>query len=337
MVTALLYKIAQLFIFMIIGFIFVKCKIIKSDDSMVLSKMSVYLLIPAGIINSFDFDMTNDVASGFALALTASIIIHIIYFLLDKLYFKLGGKSAIERTSVMVPNAANLIIPIVSFVLGDEWVVYSTAFVSVQLLFFWSYCIKVFEPGEKFNFKKVIFNANTIAIIIGVILMVSPLSLPSIVKDVASVFSTMLGPVGMFVIGVFAATLDYKKVLGDKKLYVVVILRMVIYPIITLITVKLLSLLPVNNAEKILLITFLSTITPTATLIMQYSQIKGENTEFATAINIMTTLICIITMPIFVAFYNFDIKTCGCLQRQPHFNAFALIISCCFRKIRSSF
>ena len=37
----LLTKILQLFVFMILGFLLVKFKVVKSDDSMVLSKISL--------------------------------------------------------------------------------------------------------------------------------------------------------------------------------------------------------------------------------------------------------------------------------------------------------
>ena len=47
MISFLLFnKILQLAIIMIFGFLLVKLKVIKSSDSTVLSKISLYLLIP---------------------------------------------------------------------------------------------------------------------------------------------------------------------------------------------------------------------------------------------------------------------------------------------------
>ena len=40
---------------------------------------------------------------------------------------------AVEKASMIYSNAGNLIIPIVTAVLGKEWVIYSSAFLSVQL------------------------------------------------------------------------------------------------------------------------------------------------------------------------------------------------------------
>ena len=41
------YKILQLFLIMALGFIFVKTRLMKSEDIVVLSKLSLYLFMPA--------------------------------------------------------------------------------------------------------------------------------------------------------------------------------------------------------------------------------------------------------------------------------------------------
>ena len=77
----------------------------------------------------------------------------------------------------MYSNAGNLIIPIVSFVLGEEWVVFSTAFLTVQLFFLWSHGVRLFSSDESFRIKKVVCNVNIIAIILGIIMMLANISL----------------------------------------------------------------------------------------------------------------------------------------------------------------
>lgn len=306
MITELLiYKILQLFIMMIIGYTIAKCKIVNPGDSLILSKISLYLLMPSAIINAFDFERSDGLLNSLMFAFLAAIVVHIILLLLDLLYGKFIDKSPVERASAMYSNAGNLIIPIVSFVLGDEWVIFSTAFLTVQLAFLWSHGVRLFSKGEKFSLKKVLFNVNIIAIVIGIVLMLTGLRLPTFVKDITSSFGGMLGPVAMLIAGIVAAKIDLKKVLSDKRIYRVIATRMVIYPIIILGVLKLLALCPVENADKILLISFLASITPSASTVMQFAQIHDEDAEYATAINILTTILCILTMPLFVMLFNF--------------------------------
>jgi len=56
----LAFKIAQLFVIMILGFVLAKTKIVRKDDSTVLSKLCLYLLMPAIIISSFNLKITAD-------------------------------------------------------------------------------------------------------------------------------------------------------------------------------------------------------------------------------------------------------------------------------------
>ena len=67
---------------------------------------------------------------------------------------------------------------------------------------------------------------------------------------------------------------------------------------------KLLSLLPVIDGDKILLVSYLASIAPSASIVVQFSQINDSDTEYATAINLISTLACILTMPLFVMLFT---------------------------------
>ena len=303
MAAALLYKILQLFVFMIIGFVLAKLNVVKNSDSGVLSKLSLYLFMPSAIINAFDFELTGEMVSGLLLAFGSALLIHIVLFGLDFVYARFVGENAVERASVMYPNAGNLIIPIVLSVLGNEWVVYSTAYLSIQLMFVWSHGVKLYSGG-KIQLKKILLNVNIIAILLGLCLMLLDMRIPAFAKDITSSLGAMVGPVGMLIAGILAADIDCKNTLKNKRLYIVVVLRMLIYPIITLALVKLLACIPVANSSHILLISFLASITPSAATVMQLAKIYEKDADFAAAVNIATTIVCIVTMPLWVAIYN---------------------------------
>lgn len=302
MVTALLIKILQLFVAMVFGFVLVKAKVLKTEDSNVLSKISLYLLMPAAIINAFNVKLTPEISGGIALAFVSALVIHIIFLILDFLFKRMGRASGVERASVTYPNAANLIIPIVSYVLGDEWVVYTCAFISVQLFLLWTHGIKLFAGN--LNFKKILLNVNLITIFIGAVMMLCRFELPEFVDGITSSFGGMLGNIGMVIAGMMAAQVDYKRMLLKKRLYLVTALRMLIYPCITLGAVKCVALFTtLPNAEGVLLVSYLASITPSAATVMQLAKIHDTEPDYAVAINIVTTLLCVATMPLFVHLY----------------------------------
>ena len=45
----------------------------------------------------------------------------------------------VEATSIYYSNSGNLIVPLVTFILGKEWVLYGCVFMSVQLVFLWTH------------------------------------------------------------------------------------------------------------------------------------------------------------------------------------------------------
>lgn len=300
----LFYKIVQLFAVMFLGFALVKFKVLKGSNSMVLSKIALYLLMPAVLINSFDVELDAGVKRGLILAFSAAIIIHIVLLIIDMLYKKLANPEGAERASVIYSNAANLIIPIVGYILGDEWVIYSCAFVSVQIICIWTHGIRLFESSSKINVRKIIFNPNIIATVAGLILMIFGLRLPGLVKEVSSSLGSMVGNVGMLIAGMLMADVDFKKVFSSKRVYIAVAMRMIVCPFIALMILKgIRMVVDIPHAEKILLISFLSSMTPSASMVTQLAQVHNSGEELAVSINIFSTLVCIITMPIFVMLY----------------------------------
>ncbi|RAS80746.1 AEC family transporter [Priestia endophytica] len=300
----LMNKILQLFLIMILGYIIVKVKIVKAEESVVLSKISLYLVMPCVIINAFQVDFKKDIQQGLLLAFVAAIIIHVLLIGFGYVSGRLFSFDEIDITSIIYSNAGNLIIPIVTSVLGNEWVIYSSAFVSVQLIFLWTHCKLMFSKEKNPDIRKILLNVNMIAILFGMTSMIVGIKFPVVINETISSIGNMIGPIGMLITGMLVAGMNLKRIFSSEKVYKIAFLRMIFCPAIILMLIKLMH--PdtlVHNGAEILLITFLATATPTASTVTQFAQIYNKNAEYAGAINIMTTILCIVTMPIFVFLY----------------------------------
>ena len=53
-----------------------------------------------------------------------------------------------------------------------------------------------------------------------------------------------------------------------------------------------------------LLIVLMASSTPTAGMITQMSQVYGQDADYASAINVVSTLMCVFTLPVVVALYQ---------------------------------
>ena len=300
----LLYKIIQLFLIMILGFVLVKVKLVKSEDSIVLSKLSLYLFMPAVIIDAFDVEMTNDIISGLITAFFTAVLIHIGLFALDCVLKKYFKSTSVERASIMYSNAGNLIVPLVTYILGEEWLIYSSAYLIVQLVFLWTHGVRLFS-NKKISAKNILLNVNMLAVLLGFVIMILRLRLPVFIGEITSSLGAMLAPSGMIIAGMLAASVDFKKMLKIKRLYFVMIARLVICPVIIVFLLKGISLIVrIPDIDTVMLISYLASITPAASTIMQFSQIYGKDSYYATAINAVTTIACVITMPLLIMFFD---------------------------------
>ena len=60
----------------------------------------------------------------------------------------------------------------------------------------------------------------------------------------------------------------------------------------------------IQDGKSIILIPFLASCAPAASLVTQFAQLYDNDAKYASAINIITTLFTIVTMPVMVFFYE---------------------------------
>lgn len=306
MISLLLVKqITELFLVMFMGFILVKAGLLKAEESKTLSAVALYLIMPCVIINAFQIKYTESIRNGLILAFAAAVLIHIVLLILVKMLGRIFNLDAVEKASMIYSNAGNLIIPIVTSILGKEWVIYSSAFISVQLFLLWTHGKMMLCEEEKVDLKKILLNINMITIFLGILFFITKFQLPDIIVKTMESVSAMLGPISMIIMGMLIGNMSFKQVFAYKRIYIVTFLKMIVCPFIILLLLKyggMANLL--SNGKVILLISLLATITPSASAVTQMAQIYGKNEEYASVINAITTIICIITMPIMVWLYQ---------------------------------
>ena len=203
------------------GYVVVKAHILSAGESMILSKLSLYLIMPCVILNAFQVELTDEITAkvGLILAFIAAILIHIVLIGIGGLCGRVFHANVVEKASIVYSNAGNLIIPIVTSVLGPEWVIYSSAFWSVQLIFIWSHGVGLFSSGQKFHFKKILLNANMISIFVGMLMLICRIKLPPVISEVTSSVGSMIGPISMIIAGMLIANMDFKQVFFSQRIY----------------------------------------------------------------------------------------------------------------------
>lgn len=304
----LMNQIIQLFIMIFMGFIIVKAKLLKAEDSKILSVIVLYLVIPCVIINAFQVDYTPQTVKGFLIALAGSVMTQVILLIVVSILGRVFHLNEVEVASIYYSNSGNLIVPIVTFILGKEWVLYGCVFMSVQLVFIWTHCKKIISRESTYDWRKIVLNINMISIAIGIILFLTRIHLPAIINNTLSTVGSMIGPASMIVTGMLFAGMDFKQIFANKRVYFVSFFRLIIVPVIALFLIKCSQLSTFSsNGNKLMMIVFLAIITPSASTVTQMCQVYGNDSQYASAINVVTTLLAIVTMPLMVMLFQIAI------------------------------
>ena len=298
-------EIIKLFVIMFMGYAVVKAGLMKSSESKSVSVIMVYLVIPCVILNAFQVEYTPDVQKGLLLACAAAVAVHILFLLLTTILKKPLYLDVIERATIIYSNAGILVIPLVQELLGQDYVIYSSAYIAVQLILIWTHCKNMLCEEDKLEWKKVLLNVNIISIIVGVVLFIFRIQLPSGAQDVLNMMNNMIGPLGMLLAGMVIAEVPLKTVFTRKRSYLSAALRLFIYPVFVLGLMKVIqTFASIQDSKQILLTVYLASITPACATVTSMAQLYDKDAAYSSSLYVLTTLLSIATMPVMVGLFE---------------------------------
>ena len=308
MIALLLTKqILSMYIFLAIGFWLVRRGILKQEDGKILAIVNLNILLPCTIINAFRIEYSSEIRNNFLLSFLVSFLVHAVMFVLSGLLEKIFHLTVIENASLFYTNCGNLIIPIVAGVLGEDMVIYASSYLCVQMLWLWTYGhnrIKGVRALRLGGFLQALKNINFLAVLAGMVLFFARIPLPEPVDLALMNGSRAIPSISMVQIGIVLAGVDFGKALTSGRLYLIVVLRMIVIPLLCLAFLELCPFAAYTPAGKgLFLPIFMAASAPAAVIVSQLAQLHGQDAEHAGMINAVTTLACVVTMPLLAALY----------------------------------
>lgn len=305
MAVLLFNKLLSLFVIIALGFAAVRSGLIRPDETRSISMLSLYIVCPFAIINAFQVEPTAEIIGALLLAVAFAVVTHIVFIALMRLLKKPLKLTDIERASVIYSNAGILTIPLVTAMLGSEWVIYTCAYNVVQITLQWTH-LRTLISGEKhMDVKKILLNPNMIAVFLGTVIFFTGFRFPAPVEDAIDSIAVMIGPVGMLITGLMIGGMSLKQVFSFRRAWLTVFLRLLAMPLLMVLIAKTGIASLVEGGETVLMISLLAVSGPVGATVMQMAQIYNDRdtAEYAGAINVISMLLCVITMPVINAIY----------------------------------
>lgn len=303
----LLGRIATLLIMILMGFISVKTGRLKSEDSRVLSNLSFEWIIPCSLISAFQTEYAADKAASFLFACGAAAFSILLYMLAARLLRRPLKLNCAEEGSMIFSNSAGVGAPLCAGVFGSGSLFFVAAHMGLQNLAIMLTLPLMMNRGAKADLKKLLLNRNIISIVIGLGLFFSGIKLPEVLSSAISTVGGMLSPVSMFMIGMLVGTADFKAILRDKRTYFVTFARLLAFPLLYTVLVRISGICgTVFYARDVCKYILVASSAPCAALVMQMSSLYRPEKEAQEAgtLNIASSLLCVVTMPLVLALYE---------------------------------
>ncbi|NLK95238.1 MAG: AEC family transporter [Clostridiales bacterium] len=297
----ILNQIVIMFILILLGIVCYKFKIISDKDNKALSSLLLLVINSAVIISAFQMEFSEELFYGLKLSFLFSFIVFIISILVvnllihDKNKVKLG----IERFSAIYSNCGFMGIPLVYSIYGKEGIFYLSAFSAVFNLFVWTHGVVIMRG--KFSFKLFLESMKSPAIIstiVGILLFLTKISLPSILMKAVDYVGSCNTPLAMIVAGVTIAQTNIIKSLKNPKVYLVCLLKLIVLPTIIII---ILAQFPINKIIKGVIV--LATACPTATTGVLFAICYDKDPDYASQLFAISTALSMMTIP-FITYLN---------------------------------
>lgn len=289
-----------------LGFIVRKKNILNEHTNEVLSQLVLFITLPALILSSLDISFSADIVKDFLWLISMSMYILVLSCILAKWMKKravLEQKQKNVYEGLIIFGNQGFIGFAVSFILlGEQGIIYLTIFNLCYLILIWTYGVFLFSKSKHtFNWKEIFWNPGILSTFIGIILFLFPFHLPVMISRGLESLGKMTIPLSMLLIGSLIAKVNNKELylmIKNSYLWKMALARLLFIPFL------LLPFAFLTVPFSLLIIAILVSGMPAAPTITLFSQKYGGDTLFASLGVLITTLLCIFTIPLLYFILN---------------------------------
>ena len=263
-----------MFLLMLVGHLLYRRRIIDSQGSQQLSSLLLNIVTPAVLITSFQRPFAPGEAKMLATAFFFALLSYVPAILLARLLY---GRSPAPyakdaQMCLIFSNNGFMALPLLEALLGSTGVFLGSAGIVTGTVIAWTYGARMLSGESRVNFKKILLNPGTLALIGGLLLFCSPWKL-----------------------GIYLSQSHVLACLKDKTVYLLSVLKLAVIPLLAMALLYLLG-----ASELVATALLIGTAAPSGVISAMMAQMFGTDHLFSTRIIAVTTLFSAVTMPLFL-------------------------------------
>ena len=309
---ATLNQTAYLFLFIIAGFVLAKGKFVPDNAQSVLSKLENTLFIPALVLGTFIDNFTIQTITVAGKLLLGSVALAMIAIGLSLLCVRFLSKDKYERNiytyGLCFSNFGFMGNAVVSALFPDIFLEYLIFTLPLwMLIYLWGVPVLLMGDGTKKQTLaqrvKSLMNPMFIGMLLGILIGLMNLPVPQFVRSAVSTAGSCMSPVAMLLTGMTIAQFNLREVLKIKGVYLVTVLRLLVYPLLYL---GVMLVIPLPKTFAICGICALAMPLGLNTIIIPSA--LGKDTKVASGMALISHIFSCLTIPVIFMLFQYILK-----------------------------
>lgn len=301
-----------LFLLIAVGYAIVRGNILPASVSAHFSKLLLKVTLPCTIFTSllreYDPSFFQDVITIILLGLFLFPVNALLAKVLCPLFRVPEGRRGVWAFCATFSNTGFMGFPIILALLGEEALALAaTLNISFNIVVYtlggaMIYADRPAVDGkkEKLNLKSVLFTAINVSALLGLIFYFAQIPVPGALLKPVTHLANITTPLSMIVTGMNLAKNKFSAVFRDKDILSSTAARLVLIPLVTFALLNVIQLVVPFVNPLIMGVAFIIFSMPTAGVASILAETYGADQNFAAGIVFMTSLACIITIPVMV-------------------------------------
>lgn len=300
-IGTIFFQMLSLLLMIAAGWLATKTKLLDAHTNARFSPLIVNLFNPLLILTSAA-SAAGQISSQ-TLGLLAVISLGMFLFLilagmvLTPLFEKDREQRKIYQLMFVFSNLGFIGIPVVSSILGSEYVVYVTIFILVYNVVFYTYGIACMEGHISRDSLRSLLNPGNLCCLLALFIVLLKIQLPDFVLTAMQYLGNVTTPLALMSVGYSLANGDLRAIFGRPKLYLFSAVKLLVLPWILGILLRQVTQDPVLLPVCMVLFGM-----PVGNMPLMLANQKGIEARDCSALIILTTLLCVITIPILLSF-----------------------------------
>jgi len=292
----------KIFLILLPGVYFGRKNIIDEKQCEGISSIVVNIAWPCLVITALQMDFSETLLINSGLLAGAFVVVSVLAYAVGMVLCRFL-KTDDQITYLIIymflfSNTGFMGIPVCETLYGEEGVFYAALMDSLSDVFVFTvgtFLVKKSMGVTIKNNPKELITPGLISIVIGVSLFLLDIKLPAVLGETLSTVGGITTPLAMFIIGYKLGKMKIKDMLGDRTAYIVSGFRLLVLPAVVLGALVVLGVEMTVLTKVIAMEIAMPVATCTVIFVEQY---KG-NTPFASKCVLLSTLMSVVTIPIF--------------------------------------